>query len=117
MSFGRVHYHARRFIDGDKMIVLIEDVQGNVFRLGAFPWYFGQRNMNLLSGSQPPRCLRSTPIYRNLSRIDGSPKKNSTVIGKPISKKHIQTLARFVVSDLERKNVAILVLGAQDDGT
>ena len=113
MAAGRMHDHARRLVDDHHVVVLVEDIQRNVFRPRRLAWDVGQSDRNTLVGLEPIRWFAAAAIdldaaghddagiARGCNRESGLPRHRA---GSPTRRhrRSVQPARRKAASDAPR---------------
>jgi hypothetical protein len=80
MPTRRMHDHRRRFVHRDQMLVLVQDIEGDVFGIGARGAQRKHVDDDALSGLEPIGDLRSGVIHPHAAGPDHFPPLHAAVL-------------------------------------
>ena len=90
-----MHHHARRLVDDHNVVVLVENIQRNVFRARRLAWDFGQRDQNTLVGFEPIRRLAAAAIHFDPAGHNDAAHQHAAVVREAARQKGIEPAARL----------------------
>ena len=87
---ARVNHHARGFVDGDDVGILIQDLQRQILRRGPQQRQFARLNLDALGAFQQMRSLFSRAIHLDAALVDPILQSRPAVLRKLFSEELVE---------------------------
>ena len=99
MSPRRMDHHAGRLVDDHQLVVLVEDVQGDVFRSGRLAGDFRQHDADALAGAEAEGRLAAAAVDRRAAGGDDAAEVPAAVGGEVHGQEDVQPQLGFGLAD------------------
>lgn len=102
-----VHHHSGRLVHGDDGIVLIQDVEWNIFRDCFEGRQLAGTDVDALVSAESIRSLRGAAVHQNVGRLNPVLEAGAAVLRKAVVEKLIQAFAGIVRGGVERRTTRV----------
>ena len=93
MPWRRMDHQARRLVHNQEMVVFVENIERNFFRMRAGRVHRREGNGDLIAGREPMGDLRALPVDLDAAGADDLAKLDAAVFWQLVREKRVETLA------------------------